>query len=118
MAIGKIIEKNQIEIPDFIEKIVNDFCEFLQGNSIDLLNFKDVFRFVSENERRAVIVMCNISNLDKFFEKINNKYNLELECPPTHATLYTLKLDEGIFLTDANDIEDLTKIITNPELKL
>ena len=50
---------------------------------------------------------------NKLKELINEKYSLKLETPPTHATLYTLNLDEGIFLTDAKDISEMTKIIPN-----
>jgi hypothetical protein len=59
-------------------------------------------------------VRCNVSNLDKFFELINKKYGLNIEYPPAHVTLYTLKDKLGIFLTDNDDIKKLTKLIPNP----
>jgi hypothetical protein len=118
VAISEIIRKNQIEIPGFVEQVVADFCEFVKENKVDLIGFRDEFRFATENERRSVIAMCEIANLNKFFDLLNKKYDLELEYPPTHVTLYTLKLDEGIFLTDAKDMEEMTKEIPNPGLDL
>lgn len=114
VCIGKIIEKNDLSIPDFLNKVIADFCEFTKHTNIDLARYRNEFRFVAENERRAVIAMCDISNLNKFFDFINQKYGLKLEYPPTHATLYTLQPNIGIFLTNADDINHLTKIIKTP----
>lgn len=118
VAIGKIIEKNQVKIPDFLDKIVADFCEFIKENNVEIVRFRDELKFASQNERRSVIIMCDVSNLDKFFDLINEKYDLQLEYPPTHVTLYTLQPDKGIFLTDSKDIETMTKSIKNPGIKL
>ena len=111
---GKIIEKNNLTIPDFVNKVVADFCEFTKHTSIDFARCRNEFRFVAENERRTVVVMCDISNLNKFFDLINQKYSLRLEYPPTHITLYTLQPNIGIFLTDASDLNRLTKMIKAP----
>jgi hypothetical protein len=118
VAIGKIIEKHKVTSPDFLDKIVSDFCEFTQKNNVDLLRFRDELKFASEKEKRSIIMMCDISNLNKFFDFINEKYNLQVEYPPTHVTLYTLQQDIGIFLTDSKDIKTMTKSIKNPGIKL
>ncbi len=114
VCIGKIIEKYHVTIPDFIEKIVTDFCEFVRTTSIDLVDYQDDFRFVTEAEKRSVVVFCGISNLDRFFDFINKKYSLAVEYPPTHVTLYTLQPDVGIFLTNKADLQKLTKKIERP----
>ena len=67
VAIGKIVEKHKVAIPDFLNKIVSDFCEFTQKNNINLLRFRDELKFASEGEKRSIIMMCDISNLNKFF---------------------------------------------------
>lgn len=113
VCIGKIIEKNSISIANFEDNVINDFCEFSKSNELRVLEFND-FRFVFQNDRRSIVVMCKISNLNNFFDFINNKYNLNLEYPPTHVTLYTLESRNGIFLTDSSDIKNLTKLISNP----
>lgn len=113
VCIGKIIEKYNVSIHDFENKIVNDFCEFSKTYNIKVLEYND-FKFVARDDLKTIIVMCKVSNLDKFFELINKKYKLNIEYPPTHVTLYTLEGKLGIFLTDSNDIKNLTKLIPNP----
>lgn len=114
VCIGKIAEKNNLTDPDLVTKIVTDFCEFTQYSPVDLVRYRDEFKFATEADRRAVVAMCDISNLDKFFDLINQKYSLKLEYPPTHVTLYTLQPNVGIFLTDNDDINRLTKPIGAP----
>ena len=67
-----------------------------------------------QDDLRSVVVMCEISNLNNFFDSVNRKYGLAIEYPPTHVTLYTLESKPGIFLTDSSDIKNLTKTIENP----
>lgn len=115
VCIGKIAEKNNLTDPDLINKISADFCKFANHTNIDLLRYRDEFLLVSEAERRAVVVMCDISNLDKFFDFINQRYGLHVEYPPTHVTLYTLQPNAGIFLMDNDDIRKLTELIARPQ---
>jgi len=110
---GKIIEKHNVSIPYFQNKVIEDFCEFTKTNNIQVLEYND-FKFVVENDLKTIVVMCKLSNLDKFFVILNEKYGLNIEYPPTHVTLYTLEGKAGIFLTDRNDIKNLTKPIQNP----
>lgn len=79
------------------------------------MKYRNEFKFVSQNERRTIVVMCDISNLKEFFELMNKKYNLNVEYQPTHVTIYTLQPELGIFLSDGNDLRELTKVISNPK---
>lgn len=112
VCINEIIRKHNISILDFKDSVVKDFCNFVGENDINLLSYSNDFKFAEENDLKTVVVMCKVSNLDKFFEIINKKYGLEIEYPPTHVTLYALTI--GIFLTDVSDIKNLTKPIPNP----
>jgi hypothetical protein len=114
VCVGKIIEKYNIQIPGFKNKIIKDFCEFSDKNDIGPVLYTEDFRFAEKDDKKTVIVMCKVPNLDKFFELINKKYELNIEYPPTHVTLYKLPGKLGIFLIDSNDIKNLTKSITNP----
>ncbi len=118
VCIGKIIEKHGVSIPDFINKLIADFCEYTLTESIDLIRYRDEFRSVEKDEKRSVVVMCDMTNLDNFFKLMNKKYGFEVEYPPTHVTLYTLPQNAGIFLIDGIDIAKLTKVIPNPIGKL
>jgi hypothetical protein len=114
VCIGKITEKHNISIPDFEKLVIADFCEFAAEKDISLVKLRDEFSFVESGEKRSVVIFCDVSNLSDFFGIINRKYGLHLETQPTHVTLYTLQPDVGIFLTDFNDIDQLTKPIENP----
>jgi len=114
VCVSEIIRKNHTSAPNFKDLVLQDFCEFTAENEIEFSNFKDEYKFVEENDLKSIVVMCDIKNLDRFFELINKKYNLHLEYPPTHVTLYTLPGKLAIFLTDQNDIKELSKPISNP----
>ena len=114
VCIKEIIRKHNISIPNFRDEVIKDFCDFVKTNDISLLNYINDFRFAEEDDLKTVVVMCEVSNLNKLFEILNTKYGLKIEYPPTHVTLYKLEGKIGIFLTDANDIKSLTKPIPNP----
>ncbi len=116
VCVGKIIEKYNISIQDFENKIINDFCEFSKNNEIKSVEYTNDFKFVTkkEKDKETIVVMCNVPNLNKFFDLMNKKYEMNVEYPPTHVTLYTLPGKLGIFLIDNNDIKNLTRPIQNP----
>lgn len=118
VALGNIIEKHGVTIPDFLERGVADFCEFVREHEVVLLRFREEFHFAVEGERRSLVAMCDVSNLVPFFDLMNAKYDLDVAYPPTHVTLYTLQPDKGIFLTDQEDLEKMTKSIGNPGITL
>jgi len=114
--IGKIIQRYNVTIPDFRTKILNDFCEFTKENEVDIVGYRDEYRFCSRDGiKKTVVVMCEVSNLNRFFDFINAKYGLNIRYPTTHATLYnTLKGEPGISLMDEDDIRKFTVLIPNP----
>lgn len=114
VCIGKIIEEYKLEIPEFMEKVTSDFCMYVKDNPIEFLNYRDEFRFVKKDEKKSVIVMCDIKNIEGFFDLINSKYNLNLEHPPMHVTLFTMPTNTGIYVLNSNDINTKTKIIKSP----
>jgi len=114
VCINEIIKKYKVSINNFRNEVLGEFCDFVKENPVSLLNYLPDFKFVEEDSLKTVVVMCRVSNLDKFFEILNEKYNLNIEYPPTHVTLYAHDGATGIFLTDANDIKNLTKPIPNP----
>jgi len=112
--IEQLIEKYNIQVPDFLNKVVNDFCEFTKKNDIDIIRYKNEYRFVQKSGKTTVVVMCEISNLNGFFDFVNDKYKLDIEYPVPHVTLYTLDGDTGTSLRDVDDIENYTELIGNP----
>ncbi|MFA6251113.1 MAG: hypothetical protein WC603_00575 [Candidatus Paceibacterota bacterium] len=114
VCIEKIIEKYNVSLLDFENKIINDFCEFIQKNEIKKVNYTNDFKIAFKRDKKTIVVMCDVPNLNKFFDLINKKYGLNIEYPPLHVTLYTLPGKLGIFLTNSDDIQKLTKSIPNP----
>ncbi|MDD4531615.1 MAG: hypothetical protein PHH21_02840 [Candidatus Pacebacteria bacterium] len=114
VCVEKIMEKHRISIPDFENLVIKDFCDFIKNNDFSLIRYRDEFRFATENEKKSIVVMAEVSNIDKFFNILNKKYGLKAEVQPTHVTLYTLQPDIGIFITDSKDLEHLTKTIKSP----
>jgi hypothetical protein len=114
VCVGKIIEKHNVQIPDFKDEIIKDFCEFSSKNNIEPILYSNDYKFVEKEDKKTIVVMCKVPSLDKFFELINKKYKLTIEYPPTHVTLYKLPGKLGIFLTDQNDIKNFAEPISNP----
>ncbi len=115
VCIGKIIEKHKITNLDFEKLIIDDFIEYTKTKKIELANFLNEFRFVKELEEKSLVIMCEVVNLKEFFGLINLKYGLKIEYQPTHVTIFTLHPDIGIFLTNQEDLKNLSQIV-NPEL--
>lgn len=113
VCIGQIVKKRNISVPNFRDVILEEFCNFTRTNEINFINYSEDFKYAKEDNLKTVVVMCNVSNLDKFFDLINKKYGLNLEYPPTHVTLYAHDGKTGIFLTDFADLKNLTKPIPN-----
>ena len=113
VCINEIIKKHNVSVQGFRDSVVKDFCEFIAVNDIQVTQYED-FKYAEEGELKTVIVTCGVSNLPKFFELLNQKYELDVEYPPTHVTLYAHDGKTGIFITDSNDIKNLTQSISNP----
>lgn len=99
----------------YVADIVRDFCEYVAEHPITLEAFTGEFRFVTEGEKRTLVAMCTVSNIEGFFEHIRSTYGLAVEAPPTHVTLYTLGGGPGVFLTSQKDISELTVKVEPPQ---
>ena len=111
---GRIADKYGFYSADFEQKVLADFCAYTAAHSIEFVRFTGEFRFVDKEDKKTVVAMCEISNLAPFIDFLNKKYSLKLEYPPTHVTLFTLQLNAGVFLIDAEDLQKSTKIIPAP----
>ncbi len=113
ICINEIIKKHNISIENFVDSVIKDFCKFTTASDIQVLQYKE-FKYAEEDNLKTIIITCEVSNLPAFFEIINKKYSLKIEYPPTHITLYAHDGKTGIFLTDSDDMKNLTKPIPNP----
>lgn len=78
------------------EKILNLFYDFVSKNDTTFIKYRNEFRLVQRGERVSIIVMCDISNIDKFFKLMNQELGIESGTQPTHVTIYTLQPNMGI----------------------
>lgn len=111
LCVKNLIEKHGEEIE---AKVLDIFCDFIKNNGVSLEGYKGEFRFAQRETdgRKTLVVMVNISNLEGFFEELRTKLNIEVDTQPTHITLYTLELDEGIGINGQKDLGDLTEVVT------
>src|SRR3989344_4032982 len=58
VCIGKIIEKYNVSVSNFEDKIINDFCEFSQNNEVKLMEYSNDFKFVQKDDKKTIVVMC------------------------------------------------------------
>ena len=63
VCIGKMIEKYKISIPDFVNKVIEDFCSFVSTTEINFLKYRNEFRklrtFFSETSGEGIGRMQN-----------------------------------------------------------
>jgi hypothetical protein len=111
-----VVDRYNISIPNFKDKAVDDFCEFTKQNKIEFVKYTNDFRLVVKNDsKKSIMVRCKVSNLNEFFDFINNKYDLKIKYPTPHVTLYnTRKGEHGMYLMDSDDIANFTIPIENP----
>ena len=112
----RFIDKYNIFISDFKNKVVDDFCKFTSKNKIEFIKYINDFRIVSrDGSMKSIFVRCEMNNLNEFFDFVNEKYKLNIAYPIPHVTLYnTNKGKPGWFLLDSDDLEKYTTPINNP----
>jgi 16S rRNA (adenine1518-N6/adenine1519-N6)-dimethyltransferase len=111
--------KNILEThPDKEEEIIQHFCDFLQEHEIKFKGFTKKFRLATREERKSVIAMCKVSNLDAFAKYLSQKIGMEVAIQPTHVTIYTLQPSMGIGLNSPEELEEKSKLVDVPEAVL
>lgn len=118
LPIQQLIERYAINIPNFETSVVEDFCQYVKENPIELVSFSNEYRVVSQNNLKTLVVMCEVTNYDGLFALINKRYNLNMEVPRTHVTIYSSEPDKGIYLINSDDIQQITKIVDIPHLSI
>lgn len=113
---GKIAEHHRLPAHDFVQEVVADFCAFVAQNDVSFARFTGELRFVESDGKKTLVGICDIAGLKDFFLQLSTKHSIDFEYPPTHVTLYTLGGGPGIFLTTSDDILNLTKVVSVPEI--
>jgi hypothetical protein len=90
--------------PDFEEAVLDFFCAFSKANDISFVAFSGEFRFAQDGDRKTLVALCKVSNLEKFFVELSAHLGVEVPPQPTHVTLYTLQPELGIGLNSKADM--------------
>jgi len=115
VCIKRLIEPYGEAAADIEQKILELFCAFVSKNAISFLTYKDEFRLAVFEERKSIIVLCDVSNLDKFPQLLKSELGIEISIQPTHITLYTLEPDAGIGLNSKAEMEAKSHPVAVPE---
>jgi hypothetical protein len=98
-------------------QILQEFNKFIETNSLEEYEISSDLRFVQTDREKTIVVMANVSNLDKFFKHLNHKFSVKLPKQQAHVTLYRYPKDFiGIPIPSLEILESISKPIEIPEL--
>jgi hypothetical protein len=111
LCVKNLISKYGEEVGD---KVIDLFKTLADENLIEFQEYKNEYRLAQResDNRKTLVTMVTIKNLEEIFQKIRKELQIDFDSQPTHITLYTLVLDEGIGINDVDDLNTLTKIVT------
>ncbi len=109
VCVKDILAQNSIE--GLEQKIIDLFCKFVSENEVSFAGFKNEFRFAQLDERKSVVALCSVSNLEIFFKTLNLDLHMQVPLQPTHVTLYTLQPDAGIGLNNDQELRERSHVI-------
>jgi hypothetical protein len=73
---------------------------------------------VQIDKEKAIIVMADVTNLDRFFDHLSQKFSLELPRQQAHITLYRYPKDFiGIPIPSAEILQTTSRTVEVPELQ-
>jgi hypothetical protein len=111
VSIRYLAEQIQPANPEpVLHQIIEEFDKFTKKTSLEKYTISNDFRFVQDRGRTTVIVMAEVLNLDKFFERLNQKFSIKLPKQPTHITLYRYPKDFiGIGIPSAEVLANISE---------
>ncbi len=112
LCVKKLVRKHG---PELEEKLLTLFCSFTTEYDISLIQYTNTFRFAETNDRKTIVALCEVSNLEKFFELARVELKIFIHSQPTHVTLYTLQPELGIGLNSEQEMREKTRAIEVPD---
>ena len=109
---------NEAKSEDIKIQLVQDFYDFVGGFNLDRWELTGETRLVNVEGNKTLVAMAKLKGIDKFFEKLSEKYGKKLPVQPTHITLYTLPTDTfGIPINSYEELENISKPFSIPEVQ-
>jgi len=109
------IDPNNSE--DVEAEIVSEFKDFISEYSLEHYRIIQKFRYVQRDVRRTIIIMAEVPNLDRFFEKLRQRFDKDIPLQPAHLTLYVNRPQRGIGLLSDEELKRDTEPIEIPVLE-
>lgn len=92
------------------DAILELFAEYVKDHPIEFVGFINGFHHATKGEDETVVVRCSVSQLEEFFERLNEPLHTNIPVQPTHVTLYTLVPGKGIGITSEAAMQAYPKI--------
>lgn len=100
-----------IHPPKSLAQTTESFFEnFITRHSILLQALLSDFRFAVHDDRKTILLRCEVTNLEELFSAMGKKIGLTLPLQPTHITLYKLQNRPGIAVDSNEIIEQFCRI--------
>lgn len=108
--------KNILEVKPAIEnEVLSHFCDFIKEKELRFEEFTNEFRTASADERKSVVALCCISNLNTFADYLSEKIDMKIAHQPAHVTIYTLQPNAGIGLNSEDELQTKSKPVDVPD---
>jgi len=108
LCVKNLLESN----PKIESDVIQHFCDFTKDNEITFAGFTGEFRVATRDERKSVVAMCIVTNLDKLIDYLSEKLGMPIEQQPAHVTMYTLQQNRGIGLNSRAELEETSQPIS------
>jgi len=100
-----------IRLEDFPESDQKKVLNFAQKYPVKLKKITDIYRLVTQENQRSIIVRVHLLGLRKLISAVNKHFGYNFAYPPTHTTLFTLKGQYGIAVNSTGEYQRLTRQI-------
>lgn len=98
--------------------LVQAFLDYQSSTDLSAFTPTQELRYVKRGERETVVAMVDVPNIDSLFQRLREKYNVDIPTQPTHITLYTLQPETGIGILSQEELERDSCSIELPEIQL
>lgn len=98
------------------EDLVQDFLNYQAEHDLSTFHSTHTYRYVTRKERKTVVGMVDVPNIDGLFDSLQRKYATAIPTQPTHVTLYTLQPEMGIGILSQEELAADSVAIDIPEL--
>lgn len=95
------------------QEIMEEFRQFIQENPLDHYELTNEFYYLEKDTRRAVVALAKVPGIEKFFARLDEKYQMTVPKQVLHVSVYTNGAAIGL-----PSQEELAKIGTKIELPL